>query len=93
QEEETIFDVLTESEQESFQLIMSKLLEALESEIPEDERGFKGPHMRGRGRHGGPGHGFGSGPMDPNFDPRDMFGISQNKLSTIRKLVFLLNSI
>lgn len=74
-EEETIFDVLSESEQESFKSIMGKLLDALESEIPEEERGFKGPHMRGRGRHGGPGRGgYGNRPMDGEFDPRDMFG-------------------
>ncbi|WP_206911510.1 hypothetical protein IGL98_002151 [Enterococcus sp. DIV0840] len=74
QEEETIFDVLSESEQESFKIIMSKLLEALEAEIPEEERDFRGPHMRGR--HGGHGRGFGGGPgkMEPEFDPRDIFG-------------------
>ncbi|MBO0440106.1 MarR family winged helix-turn-helix transcriptional regulator [Candidatus Enterococcus ikei] len=78
QEEETIFDVLSESEQESFKIILSKLLETLEAEIPEEERDFRGSHMRCR--HGGHGHGhgrgFGGGPgkMDPRFDPRDMFG-------------------
>ncbi|WP_375180040.1 MarR family winged helix-turn-helix transcriptional regulator [Enterococcus rotai] len=74
QEEATIFDVLTESEQESFKIIISKLLGALESEIPEEERGFKGHHMHGRGRHGGPRHGFNDGKMGRDFDPREMFG-------------------
>ncbi|ALS00297.1 hypothetical protein ATZ33_02560 [Enterococcus silesiacus] len=74
QEEATIFDALSESEQESFKIIMGKLLEALEAEIPEEERDFRGSHMRGK--HGGFGRGFGGGPgkMDPDFDPRDMFG-------------------
>ncbi|EOI01823.1 hypothetical protein UAY_01231 [Enterococcus moraviensis ATCC BAA-383] len=73
QEEETIFDCLSESEQESFKTIMDKLLEALEKEIPEEERDFRGPHMRGG--HRGRGRGFGGpGKIDPDFDPREMFG-------------------
>lgn len=73
QEEETIFDVLSESEQKSFKIIMSKLLEALESEIPEEERDFRG-HNR-HCRRGGHGHGFGrtAGKMNSGFDPRDLF--------------------
>lgn len=74
-EDETIFDVLSESEQEAFKTIMDKLLEALEAEIPEAERDFRGPHMGGR--HGGRGRGFndGYGKIDPGFDPRDLFGV------------------
>lgn len=76
QEEETIFDVLTESDQESFKAIMSKLLEALEEQIPEEERDFRGPHMGAR--HGGLGRGFGRihGKLNPDYDPRDLFGPS-----------------
>jgi DNA-binding MarR family transcriptional regulator len=72
-EEETIFSVLTEEEQTSFRTIMDKLLEAIEAEIPEDERGFGGPHMRR-----GPGRGLGGfGRVDPTdsnrFDPHEAF--------------------
>ena len=72
QEEETIFNVLSEEEQESFKEIMSKLIEALEAEIPEEERGHHGRRMHGHGRRG---HGFGGGhgPMNPDFDLRDRF--------------------
>ncbi|WP_086313543.1 hypothetical protein A5821_001054 [Enterococcus sp. 7F3_DIV0205] len=69
QEEETLFDVLSESEQESFKNIMNKLLEALEDEIPEEERDFRGAHKHGRHRS----HGFGRGPG--KMDPRDLFGV------------------
>ncbi|MBO0447834.1 MarR family transcriptional regulator [Enterococcus ureilyticus] len=74
QDEETIFDVLSESEQEEFKSIMSKLLEALEAEIPEAERDFRGPHMSGR--HGRRARGFSDahGKMAPDFDPRNLFG-------------------
>lgn len=69
QEEETIFDVLSESEQELFKLIMDKLLDALE-----EQRDYRAHHMHDG--HRGHGRGFSGGPgkMDPNFDPRDMFG-------------------
>ncbi|MGG5343739.1 MarR family winged helix-turn-helix transcriptional regulator [Enterococcus sp. AZ192] len=72
-EEETIFDVLSEEEQASFKIIMDKLLGALEAEIPEEERGFGGPHM-----HRGPGRGLGGfGKVDPTnaerFDPHSDF--------------------
>lgn len=72
-EEKTIFDVLSKEEQASFDMIMGKLIEALESEIPEEERDFRGHHMRR-----GPGRGLGDfGKVDPTdasrFDSHEAF--------------------
>lgn len=72
EEGETIFTVLSEEEQEAFKTIMTKLIDALELEMPEDERTRQGQpshHGHNRGRHG---HGFSGarGKMNSDFDPR-----------------------
>lgn len=80
QTETSIFDHLTELEQQQFGQTMTKLIVELEKEIPQDTR-------RGFGRRGRPGHfdprtmaGFSGhrggrphpeAPFPPNFDPRD----------------------
>lgn len=70
-QEETIFDVLSQPEQESFKQIMDKLLEALA-----EERDYRAHHMHdGHREHG---RGFGRGPrrMTSVVDPRERFDSS-----------------
>jgi DNA-binding MarR family transcriptional regulator len=71
EDEETIFNVLSEEEQTFLKEVMNKLLQALEEELPEDD------HFHKDFRHSrGPGGGFqrggqrGYGNFDPTNDPR-----------------------
>ncbi|MGC6769379.1 MarR family winged helix-turn-helix transcriptional regulator [Enterococcus sp. LJL128] len=65
-EEETIFDVLTEEEQEQFTAIIDKLTAAVEAEMPEDAG--RRPDMRGFGGFRGHRGGFGPNGME-DFRP------------------------
>jgi DNA-binding MarR family transcriptional regulator len=71
EDEETLFDVLSEEEQVFLKGVLNKLLQALEEELPEDEHFHKDfRHSRGPGggfQRGGRG---GYGNFDPTKDPR-----------------------
>lgn len=75
-QEETIFDVLTEEEQEQFSAIIDKLTKAVEAEMPEDAGRSGRPDGRGfgfGGYRGGGRRGFGPNGME-DFDPRTAKG-------------------